>query len=123
MGVRHGHIFTFVVPCPHGFRLHGAPLLPSDDLFGHHLTAIGADAYQPIWGGIEHHPIHGHHRASADTRLRQLAQLLGGHGCRVDTLCQVGVSLGADDQRGVDGGDRNDVMLSGETVLLRPGIG
>ncbi|MNV65441.1 hypothetical protein D3C71_1581340 [compost metagenome] len=52
-----------------------------------------------------------------------MAQLLGGHGCRADTLRQIGVAFGPDHQCGVDGGNRNDVVLCGQPVLLRPGVG
>ena len=123
MGVGHGHIFSLVVPCPHGLGLHGAPLLAGDDLRGHHLPTVGADADQPVRGGIEHDAIHGDHRATADTGLRQLAELLGGHGCRAHALGKIGVPLGPNHQGGVDGSDRHNVVLSGQPVLLRPGVG
>ncbi|MNV75022.1 hypothetical protein D3C71_1682830 [compost metagenome] len=52
-----------------------------------------------------------------------MAQLLGGHGCRAHALGKIGVSLGPDHQGGIDGSDRHDVVLSGQPVLLRPGVG
>ena len=123
MGVGHGHIFPLVVPCPHALWLHCPPLASGDDPLGDHLTTVGTDADQPVRGGIEHNAIHSHHRATTDTGLRQLAELLGGHRCRAHTLGKIGVPLGPNHQGGVDGSDRHDVVLSGQPVLLRPGVG
>jgi len=107
----------------HRLRIEGKPVIAVEHAgrYEGRLTR-GINHHQPIIGRVDNGKTHIHHALGVDTRVVSL-HLDHLYGLRFGSLRQIGLSAGEDNKQGTDAAKGDNLTVSCQNIVLRPGMG